>query len=102
MCLCMHILSMFYFYNFPLNLQYNYIFMFKPKHFQLKKNLHCITGRMFEHKCVLLLNFAFVHTCNLSTHVSPANNLEYFSFTDVCPIEVNPIEVYIIDIYHIG
>jgi hypothetical protein len=54
--------------------------MIRPKQLQFLQSLHYIAVVSFKQKFVLLLNFAYEHTCNLSfsTQVSPLNNLHFF------------------------
>jgi hypothetical protein len=59
--------------------------MFRPKKWQFSQNPHYITVVRFKQKFVSLVN-----------------NLDYFSFIEVCPNEVNSVEIYPIDIYHVG
>jgi hypothetical protein len=65
---------------------------------QFSQKLHFIIIVRFKQKFVLLLNFVFEHTCHyLLVHNQTSLLLRYFSFIELCPIEV-----YHIDIYHVG
>ncbi len=61
--------------------------MFTTKKLQISQNLYYITVLRSKQKFVLLPIFSFWAYLwfSISTQVSPVNNLDFFSFIEVCP-----------------